>query len=192
VAALVALAAGGQPVTYLRFWGRRPRRDGSVGPGCLSQWWPAPFTVEGVTYATAEHWMMVGKARLFGDAEAERRVLAARQPKEAKDAGRAVRGFDDAVWERERFALVAEGSTHKFGRHPDLRDFLARHRAAGIGRGEPAGPRLGHRPGRRRRPGGGPRLLARPESPRLRPHGGQETAGAGSVRGIVEAARLSA
>ncbi|MBY8882787.1 NADAR family protein [Actinacidiphila acidipaludis] len=124
MAGLVARTATGGRVKYLHFWGHRPQRDGSAGPGCLSQWWPSPFSVDGVTYATAEHWMMAGKARLFGDAEAERRALTAGHPKTAKDVGRSVRGFDDEVWRRERFALVTEGSVHKFGQHPDLRDFL--------------------------------------------------------------------
>lgn len=121
---LLARTATGQRVKYLHFWGHRPQRDGSVGAGCLSQWWPSPFTVDGVGYATAEHWMMAGKARLFGDAEAERRAIDAGHPRDAKSAGRTVRGFDEEVWERERFALVAEGSAHKFRQHPDLRDFL--------------------------------------------------------------------
>lgn len=124
VDALIAYAADGPRVKYLHFWGHRPQRDGSAGAGCLSQWWPSPFTVDGVTYATAEHWMMAGKARLFGDQDAESRALAATHPKAAKDAGRSVRGFDDAVWQRERFALVAEGSRHKFRQHADLRAFL--------------------------------------------------------------------
>lgn len=46
---------------YLCFWGHQPAADGSVGPSCLSQWWPAAFSVDGVTYPTAEHWMMAGK-----------------------------------------------------------------------------------------------------------------------------------
>lgn len=124
VVELTALAARGARVKYLPFGGHRPQRDGTIGPGCLSQWWPSRFTVDGVAYATAEHWMMAGKARLFADADAERRVLSAGHPKVAKDVGRSVRGFDEAVWRRERFALVAEGSVHKFGQHPDLRAFL--------------------------------------------------------------------
>ena len=124
VDALLACTATGQRVKYLHFWGHRPQRDGSVGAGCLSQWWPAPFSVDGVTYATAEHWMMAGKARMFGDTEAERRAVDAVHPKAAKAAGRSVRGFEDSVWERERFALVTEGSMHKFAQHPVLRDFL--------------------------------------------------------------------
>jgi predicted NAD-dependent protein-ADP-ribosyltransferase YbiA (DUF1768 family) len=77
---LIRAASGRNRIRYLHFWGHRPQRDGSLGASCLSQWWPAPFTVDGVAFATAEHWMMAGKARLFGDAEAERRAIAARHP----------------------------------------------------------------------------------------------------------------
>ncbi|ARZ67579.1 hypothetical protein SMD11_1922 [Streptomyces albireticuli] len=124
VAELSAVLGRGERVTYVYFWGHRPRPDGSIGASCFSQWWPSPFTVGGITYATAEHWMMAGKARLFGDAEAEARALAAAHPKQAKDAGRTVRGFDEERWRRHRFDLVAEGSVHKFGQDPALRDYL--------------------------------------------------------------------
>ncbi|MFI6208766.1 NADAR family protein [Streptomyces sp. NPDC051041] len=122
--ALIRAVRAGARVRYLHFWGHRPRPDGRLGPGCLSQWWPSPFTVDGVAYATAEHWMMAGKARLFGDAEGERRVLGAAHPAEAKKAGRLVRGFDEAIWRRERFRIVVEGNVHKFGAHAGLREFL--------------------------------------------------------------------
>ncbi|MFJ9088271.1 MULTISPECIES: NADAR family protein [unclassified Streptomyces] len=121
---LVKALAAGTSVKYLHFWGHTPRKDGSIGASCLSQWWPSPFTVAGVEYATAEHWMMAEKARLFGDAEAERRAITAGHPAEAKKAGRLVRGFDGAVWERERFGVVVEGSVHKFAADPALREFL--------------------------------------------------------------------
>ncbi|WP_327671789.1 MULTISPECIES: NADAR family protein [unclassified Streptomyces] len=121
---LVKALAAGTSVKYLHFWGHTPRKDGSIGASCLSQWWPSPFTVAGVEYATAEHWMMAEKARLFGDAEAERRAITAGHPAEAKKAGRLVRGFDGAVWERERFGVVVEGSVHKFAADPGLREFL--------------------------------------------------------------------
>ncbi|MDQ0993349.1 NADAR family protein [Streptomyces sp. V3I7] len=124
VESLVAEIHAGARVKYLHFWGHRPLPDGRIGASCLSQWWPSPFTVDGVEYATAEHWMMAGKARLFGDAEAERRILAAAHPAQAKKAGRLVRGFDEATWERERFGIVTEGSVHKFGADAALREFL--------------------------------------------------------------------
>ncbi|MFJ7151799.1 NADAR family protein [Streptomyces sp. NPDC100445] len=122
--ALIREVRAGSRIKYLHFWGHRPRPDGRIGAGCLSQWWPSPFVVDGVEYATAEHWMMAGKARLFGDAEAERRVLAAEHPAEAKKAGRLVRGFDDTAWERERFRIVVEGSLHKFAADGNLLQYL--------------------------------------------------------------------
>jgi ribA/ribD-fused uncharacterized protein len=121
---LIEQVSSNRRIKYLFFWGHAPRRDGSIGASCLSQWWPSPFVVDGVRYATAEHWMMAGKARLFGDAEAERQALDAGSPAAAKRAGRLVRGFDDAIWERERSAIVRAGSVHKFGQNAELRDFL--------------------------------------------------------------------
>ncbi|MEV5336154.1 NADAR family protein [Streptomyces werraensis] len=122
--ALIDAVRAGERVRYLHFWGHRPLPDGRVGASCLSQWWPSPFTVDGVEYATAEHWMMAAKARLFDDTEGERRVLAAGHPSEAKKAGRLVRGFDEEIWRRERFGIVVEGSVHKFAAHGELRSFL--------------------------------------------------------------------
>jgi ribA/ribD-fused uncharacterized protein len=121
---LAGLVAAGARPKWLMFWGHRPERDGAIGRGALSQWWPAPFTVDGVRYATAEHWMMAGKARLFGDQESVPAILAARTPAEAKKLGRLVRGFDEERWQAACFELVAAGSTAKFGQDPALRDYL--------------------------------------------------------------------
>ncbi|MEV1328179.1 NADAR family protein [Micromonospora costi] len=115
---------GGLRVRYLFFWGHRPQRDGSVGPGCLSQWWPAPIHDGDHTFATAEHWMMWHKAMLFGDEEMAGRILAATHPHRAKSLGRQVRGFDEARWEARRYDIVVAGSLAKFGQHARLREFL--------------------------------------------------------------------
>ncbi|MCK2219017.1 NADAR family protein [Actinomadura sp. ATCC 31491] len=120
----VAAERAGRRLKYLRFWGHRPPRGGGVGPGCLSQWWPAAFTEDGHRYASAEHYMMAHKAWLFGDDETARRVLAAPGPAQAKNLGRLVRGFDEATWEAHRFAIVVRGSAAKFGQHPELRAYL--------------------------------------------------------------------
>ncbi|MFK0189958.1 NADAR family protein [Kitasatospora sp. NPDC090308] len=120
-----AVASGARP-KYLHFWGHQPQRDGRIGPGALSQWWPSPFTVDGVEYRTAEHWMMAGKARLFRDEEIVPRILRARTPAEAKKLGRQVRGFDDERWVAQRFELVVNGSTEKFGQDEQLRTYLLR------------------------------------------------------------------
>lgn len=124
VAALRGRIAAGERFGYLCFWGHRPRADGVPSAACFSQWFPAEFTVHGIRYATAEHWMMAEKARLFDDGLALAQVLAKDDPAAAKAAGRAVRGFDEAVWRRHRFDIVVRGNFAKFEQHPPLRDFL--------------------------------------------------------------------
>lgn len=52
--------------------------DASLGPvffwrefeepyGFMSQWYDSTFEVDGVTYLSTEMWMMIQKAKLFGD-----------------------------------------------------------------------------------------------------------------------------
>jgi predicted NAD-dependent protein-ADP-ribosyltransferase YbiA (DUF1768 family) len=98
------LVARTGPVKYLFFWGHRPQADGSLGAGCLSQWWPAEFTVDGVRFRSAEHYMMWRKATLFGDTAMSERIQAAVHPRDVKMLG---------------------GSLAKFGQHDDLRAWLA-------------------------------------------------------------------
>ncbi|WP_200263125.1 NADAR family protein [Streptomyces sp. HSG2] len=121
---LATLVAGGARPKWLMFWGHRPRRPGSVDSAVLSQWWPSAFTVDGVTYPSAEHWMMAGKARLFDDAAALPAILSARHPAEAKKRGRLVRAFDETRWAAARFELVVTGNVAKFGQDPTLCSYL--------------------------------------------------------------------
>ncbi len=80
--------------------------------------------VGGETYATAEHWMMAGKARMFGDERIVPRILKARTPAEAKSLGRQVQGFDEERWVAGRFELVVAGSVAKFGQDAALLAYL--------------------------------------------------------------------
>ncbi|HEY6722612.1 MAG TPA: NADAR family protein [Polyangiaceae bacterium] len=117
-----AIDAGLRP-SYLFFWGHTAK-PGSEGKECLSQWYPAPFTEDGVLYPTAEHYMMAGKARLFGDAAALSAILDAATPAEAKKLGRQVRGFIEATWKQHCSRIVVSASLLKFGQNPALGDFL--------------------------------------------------------------------
>ena len=76
------------------FW--RPHEEGT---GYLGQWYSSPFTVSGDTYVTAEMWMMVQKARLFGDEDVARQMLKTSDPKKHKALGRQVKNFDNRVWD---------------------------------------------------------------------------------------------
>ena len=120
-ALLQHLAAGAAP-KYLYFWSHTSR--GELGKEVFSQWYPAPFELAGDTYATAEHYMMAEKARLFNDETTRQAILRAAHPDVAKRLGRQIRSFDEAAWNAERFAIVVRGNAAKFGQHPALRDYL--------------------------------------------------------------------
>jgi len=111
----------GERVRFLFFWGHQGTASGK---GCLSQWFPSPFTENEHTFATAEHYMMWRKATLFDDERTAARIIAADHPKQAKDLGRQVRNFDQATWEARRFDIVVDGNTLKFSQHDEMRAFL--------------------------------------------------------------------
>jgi ribA/ribD-fused uncharacterized protein len=111
-------------VKYLFFWGHQPERDGSIGKGCLSQWWPCTFVVDGQSFASAEHYMMWRKALLFDDAAVAARVLTASSPAAAKSLGRQVSGFEDSAWVAARLEIVVAGNLAKFSQDPSLRSYL--------------------------------------------------------------------
>jgi ribA/ribD-fused uncharacterized protein len=111
-------------VKFLFFWGHQPERDGSIGKGCLSQWWPCSFVVDGVSFASAEHYMMWRKALLFDDSSTASRVLAASSPAAAKALGRRVSGFEDSTWVAVRTEIVVTANLAKFGQDSALRSYL--------------------------------------------------------------------
>ncbi|MGO4154084.1 NADAR family protein [Cupriavidus sp. YAF13] len=123
-ASLISAFRRGHRPAYLFFWGHSARPGAAVGKECLSQWWPARFSVDGQVFASAEHFMMAGKARLFGDEAALARILAAPSPAAAKRLGREVRGFDEGRWNAACQALVTQGNIEKFRQNPDLAGYL--------------------------------------------------------------------
>ncbi len=114
----------GKPVEYVFFWGHQQRKDGRVSKSCLSNWYPAVFTADGIQYATTEHYMMAQKAKLFGDTPIYRKILEAETPKDAKSLGRKVSGFDETTWNAHRVEIVVAGNLAKFSQHPALSEFL--------------------------------------------------------------------
>ncbi|WP_224995120.1 NADAR family protein [Cesiribacter sp. SM1] len=116
--------AAGERLKYLFFWGHTPGHGQTVGPFIFSQWYPSKFTVDGLEYQTAEHWMMAEKARLFGDKEIAEKIIQATTPGHAKDLGRQVKNFDNQKWLDNRFDIVRTGTYHKFNAYPDMKEYL--------------------------------------------------------------------
>ena len=114
----------GEALKFIYFWGHTGKHNDQVGKSCLSQWFQSPFTVNNLTYLTAEHWMMAHKALLFGDTISFDKIINATKPGEAKELGRQVMGYDEQLWNEQRVEIVKLGNIHKFNQHPELARYL--------------------------------------------------------------------
>lgn len=120
---LIALLKNGTSPKYIFFWGHTVPKDG-VAKTCFSQWYPAEFSIDGIKYPTAEHYMMAEKARLFNDTDSLERILNSRHPRQAKQLGRGVVNFNDKKWNEMRFKIVVAGNVEKFRQNDKLKEFL--------------------------------------------------------------------
>ncbi|TAJ13469.1 NADAR family protein [Marinilabiliaceae bacterium JC017] len=114
----------GKKQKFLFFWGHQKQRNGEVGQSCLSQWWSTEFTIDGVKYFSAEHFMMAEKARLFKDSINLERIINSSSPGQAKQYGREVIGFKEEIWMANRYDIVKKGNIEKFKQNKDLKAFL--------------------------------------------------------------------
>jgi ribA/ribD-fused uncharacterized protein len=114
----------GDTLKYIFFWGHTNKFNEEVGKFCFSQWFESPFTVDNITYKTAEHWMMAHKALLFKDRNIFDKIINCDKPGEAKELGRQVLGYDEQTWNEKKFDIVKLGNIHKFNQHSKFADYL--------------------------------------------------------------------
>ena len=114
----------GKKVKYVFFWGHTPKSNSSIDKSCFSQWFDSPFEEGGVSYQTAEHYMMAKKALLFNDNDIYKQALEASNPGEAKHLGRSIRNFNEELWLKHRFEIVVNGSIAKFSQSEALTSYL--------------------------------------------------------------------
>lgn len=86
----------------------------------FSNWYPAVFTVRGVTFGCVEQAMMYVKAVHFGDLATAAKILAEPDPKEQKKLGRQVKPYDDDRWKAVSRAAVYTAAKAKFTQNPAL------------------------------------------------------------------------
>ena len=92
--------------------------------GYLSNWYPSPFTLDGIAYSSVEQYMMHRKALTFRDPDTAQAILSTNDPGKIKALGRSVRNYDDTLWNGIRQIIVYRGLLEKFRQNPDLRDQL--------------------------------------------------------------------
>ena len=98
---------------FVFFWG-----------GQFSQWAKYDIAIDNKIYNTCEQYMMAEKARLFGDQEAEAKIMAAKNPRDQKAYGRKVRNFDAARWQAACEEIVFKANFAKYSQHEELKAML--------------------------------------------------------------------
>lgn len=89
----------------------------------LTNWWMEDFEVPmidkngkyiSLKFNCSEKYMMYMKAVHFGDFTTALEILKKEKPSEQKALGREVKGFDNAIWERDREFIVYNVLKDKF------------------------------------------------------------------------------
>jgi len=129
---LIAAIGRGESFSYLFFWNEAKPKGKRTDKSCLNQWYKASFSISvhafgelhELTFATAEHYMMYKKAELFKDYDIRNQIYKSQSPKEAQALGRAVKNYDDSIWQAISFEVVVDANMHKFAQHEKLQRYL--------------------------------------------------------------------
>jgi hypothetical protein len=77
---------------------------------CFSQWIKSDFVENIDKYNCAEQYMMVEKARFFGDSENRKKIMESDDPFEMKKLGRKIRNFNSKEWDKVKYSIVLNGN----------------------------------------------------------------------------------
>ena len=89
-----------------------------------SQFYTCEFIIGEKKFNCAEQWMMYSKAIFFNDEETAQKILNESSPKEIKQLGREVKGYDDDKWILIADEIVYMGNLNKFNQNPELKEKL--------------------------------------------------------------------
>ena len=89
-----------------------------------SNFFPALFTVKGVTYTCNEQYYQCKKAETFADDNTAQKILASTDPVEMMRLGKHVRGFNETVWHQQDIQTMTEANIAKYEQNHILAKFL--------------------------------------------------------------------
>jgi ribA/ribD-fused uncharacterized protein len=108
--------------------------DESKGPNrVFSNELILPTLIDGVSYPTVEHYVMVRKARQFGDEKAVQKIMKAKSAKSAKGVEKSIEGVKEDEWDAMKDDVMRVALRAKFTQHPELRKQLLETGAAVLG-----------------------------------------------------------
>lgn len=92
--------------------------------GYLSNWYLSDFEINNIKYTSMEQYMMYQKAILFNDNEIAQQILETTNVGKIKALGRAVKNYDEIIWNGMRQVIVYDGLIEKFSQNKELKNQL--------------------------------------------------------------------
>lgn len=92
--------------------------------GYLSNWFESSFKIDNIEFSSMEQYMMYEKAVLFNDMEIASQILELSDVATVKSLGRAVRNYNDVLWNGVRQIVIYKGLIQKFSQNESLKKQL--------------------------------------------------------------------
>ncbi len=80
----------------------------------------ASMQIEGITFPTVEHYYQWAKAKQFGDAGAQAKILKTSSAKTVKTIGKKVTPFDAGQWDERKDQVMRTAVKAKLMQHPEI------------------------------------------------------------------------
>lgn len=105
----------------------------------FSQWFIRKDLIKenGISYSSAEQYMMHKKALLFDDTEIANLIMETDDVKVIKNLGRKVKGFDNEIWDQHKEPIIINGNYLKFSQNKDLLKKILEHKDKEFVEGSP-------------------------------------------------------
>jgi ribA/ribD-fused uncharacterized protein len=97
----------------------------------------ASIQIDGMTFPTVEHYFQWSKAKMFGDNEAQAKIMKTASPKSVKSYGKKVKNFDEEAWNEKKDAVMRTAVKAKLMQHPDILTKLRETGTRPIGEADP-------------------------------------------------------
>jgi ribA/ribD-fused uncharacterized protein len=90
----------------------------------LTNTYEAPMQIDGITFPTVEHYYQYSKAKMFGDADVEKKIMKTPSAKSVKGFGKKVKNFKQEEWDEKKDSIMKVALKAKFTQHPELKKKL--------------------------------------------------------------------
>lgn len=90
----------------------------------FSNMYEAKIQIDGTTFPTVEHYYQWSKARMFGDADIQAKIMKTASAKSVKAYGKKVKEFKEEEWNAKKDEIMKTALDAKFMQHPELAEKL--------------------------------------------------------------------